>query len=715
MKKILQIFILLFLTQIISAAPVTDFLQTLQNTSPKNSKTLLIFYKPDCQYCINMDNKISGDIDFQHQLTQKYNVQVLDITSPQGRLLADKFNIHAVPTIVNFDNATGESNIIKGFISIEKLSKKLGLSSKNNVEEKKQSENILSVCGDGILDAGEQCDDGNITNGDGCSSACTIQPGFTCVGSPSICTSTCGDGIIGGSEQCDDGNIVNGDGCSSTCTVQSGFYCAGSPSVCGTACGDGIVVGTEQCDDGNLNNGDGCSNTCQFEIPPNDECVGAIILGGTSGNIAGQNITATISTGVPTVVCAGPQKNDVWFKFTLASTKNCSFALNGPSIVDPTLSLFSGSCGSLIYVDCDDDNGPGLYSLLQKTLNAGTYFLRAASYNNTSTGTFSLIYNLNLSNLCGNNIIENTEECDDGNTINGDGCSSTCKTENAASITGVAINTDSVRANPSAMLDVKSFDKGILIPRMSTSQRTGIVSPAKGLLVFDIITNSFWFYSGNAWIEVGGTSGNAGGGLPAGTTSQTLRNNGTNWAANSTLQNDGTNVTLTGQVKINGGIPGNGKVLTSDAAGLGTWNTPTYDSSKNTFFRAINSVSQSFTGNLTPTFPSESADDGNNFSGNVFTVPANGVYQFHAETILNLTSVTSTSTIKIMIESVTNTGYGEQSVILPTGHSGFYSLSASGMAKLTAGTQMRIRFVLLSGTLGLQFINNINFSGYRIY
>lgn len=131
--------------------------------------------------------------------------------------------------------------------------------------------------------------------------------------------------------------------------------------------------------------------------------------------------------------------------------------------------------------------------------------------------------------------------------------------------------------------------------------------------------------------------------------------------------------------------------------------------------RATNSVSQSFTGNLTPTFPSESADDGNNFSGNVFTVPANGVYQFHAESILNLTSVTSTSTIKIMIESVTNTGYGEQSVILPTGHSGFYSLSASGMAKLTAGTQMRIRFVLLSGTLGSQFIGNINFSGYRIY
>ena len=715
MKKIISIILLLLLNQIIYAAPVIGFLETLQNTSSKNSKTLLIFYKPDCPFCINMDKTISANADFQQQLTQKYNVQVLDITTPQGRLLADKFNIHAVPTIVNFDNATGESNIIKGFGSIEKLSKKLGLSLKNLVEEKKQSENILGVCGDGIVDAGEQCDDGNITNGDGCSATCTIQAGFTCTGSPSVCTTICGDGIVGGSEQCDDGNAVNGDGCSASCTVQTGFICTGSPSVCTTICGDGIVGGSEQCDDGNVVNGDGCSNTCLFEIPPNDECVGAIILSGTSGNISGQNITATTSTGVPAVVCAGPQKNDVWFKFTLASTKNCSFALNGPSITDPTISLFSGSCGSLVYVDCDDDSGPGLYSLLQKTLNAGTYFLRAASYNNTSTGTFSLIYNLNLSNLCGNNIIENTEECDDGNTINGDGCSSTCKTENVASITGVAINTDSVRANPSAMLDVKSFDKGILIPRMSSTQRTTIITPAKGLLVFDITTNTFWFYNGSAWSEVGGTAGSAGGGLPAGTASQTLRNNGTNWVANSVLQNDGTNVTLTGQLKINGGTPGNGKVLTSDAAGLGTWNTPTYDSSKNTFFRAINLSAQSYSGNLIPTFPSESADDGNNFSSNVFTVPANGVYHFHADGLLSLTSVTSTSTIKLLIESITNTGYGEQSVILPTGHSGFYTLSASGIAKLIAGNQIRLRFILLSGTLGTQSISGITFSGYRIY
>jgi len=46
------------------------------------------------------------------------------------------------------------------------------------------------VCGDGHVNtvAGEACDDGNATNGDGCSSSCAVDPGFTCTGAPSVCT-----------------------------------------------------------------------------------------------------------------------------------------------------------------------------------------------------------------------------------------------------------------------------------------------------------------------------------------------------------------------------------------------------------------------------------------------------------------------------------------------------------------------------------------------
>ena len=68
----------------------------------------------------------------------------------------------------------------------------------------------------------------------------------------------CGNGIVESGEQCDDGNTVDGDGCSSTCTIEA-------PPV-GPVCGDGEIGPGEECDDGALNGtaGDDCSSTCQL-------------------------------------------------------------------------------------------------------------------------------------------------------------------------------------------------------------------------------------------------------------------------------------------------------------------------------------------------------------------------------------------------------------------------------------------------------------------
>ena len=71
----------------------------------------------------------------------------------------------------------------------------------------------------------------------------------------------------------------------------------------------------------------------------------------------------------------------------------------------------------------------------------------------------------------------------------------------------VAINNDGSAANASAALDIKSTDKGMLVPRMTTAQRTIIASPATGLLVFDTTTGSFWFYNGATWAELAGGGG----------------------------------------------------------------------------------------------------------------------------------------------------------------------------------------------------------------
>jgi len=70
----------------------------------------------------------------------------------------------------------------------------------------------------------------------------------------------------------------------------------------------------------------------------------------------------------------------------------------------------------------------------------------------------------------------------------------------------VAINEQGNDPHESAMLDVSSFDKGLLIPRLSSVQRQQIENPANGLMVFDITTDTFWFYSDatGEWEEMGG-------------------------------------------------------------------------------------------------------------------------------------------------------------------------------------------------------------------
>jgi cysteine-rich repeat protein len=83
----------------------------------------------------------------------------------------------------------------------------------------------------------------------------------------------CGNGEIEGTEACDDGNRDPGDGCSSACTIEAGWSCptvGGLP--CTTVCGDGVVVGAETCDDGNRTPGDGCDENCRIEPGATENC-----------------------------------------------------------------------------------------------------------------------------------------------------------------------------------------------------------------------------------------------------------------------------------------------------------------------------------------------------------------------------------------------------------------------------------------------------------
>lgn len=131
----------------------------------------------------------------------------------------------------------------------------------------------IVVCGDGIEDKewGEQCDKGNnpapVWENAGCDPAtCELVDTSTTTGTDEfeIVTITgsdtdpsrgmCGDGVLEGSEECDDGNNLDNDGCSSICKEEK--------------CGDGIVQANEMCDDKEgtpayMNDDDGCTKGCK--------------------------------------------------------------------------------------------------------------------------------------------------------------------------------------------------------------------------------------------------------------------------------------------------------------------------------------------------------------------------------------------------------------------------------------------------------------------
>ena len=218
-----------------------DFFKSVQSKSVKNASSLVIFYRPDCPYCMKLDNEIENNTDLSKQIKTKFNVSAIDITTAEGRQIAAFYGVDKVPTIIKYDNKNEQFENIIGFQKSDALRKLLF--HKNSSQKALKNLNTASICGDGIVESPEACDDGNMANGDGCSNMCTVESGWSCSGTTSICTpiAVCGNGVVESGEACDDGNMSNGDGCNGTCTVQSGWSCTGSPSVCSNTLSVGEV------------------------------------------------------------------------------------------------------------------------------------------------------------------------------------------------------------------------------------------------------------------------------------------------------------------------------------------------------------------------------------------------------------------------------------------------------------------------------------------
>jgi cysteine-rich repeat protein len=147
------------------------------------------------------------------------------------------------------------------------------------------------ICGNGTVNVGEDCDDGNMTPGDGCENDCTRTPVMM------MPAAVCGNGMAEGAEQCDDGNMTPGDGCENDCTTTAA-----------ATCGDGMMDADEECDDGNMTPGDGCEPNCTV-TPAAPECGNGMPETGEEcddGNMVGEDgceNDCTATPEAPPVVC----------------------------------------------------------------------------------------------------------------------------------------------------------------------------------------------------------------------------------------------------------------------------------------------------------------------------------------------------------------------------------------------------------------------------
>lgn len=290
------------------------------------------------------------------------------------------------------------------------------------------------VCGDGVIIAGEDCDDGNLRDWDGCSDMCHVEIGWTCPTEGVLCLPICGDGFALGAENCDDGNVVAADGCSTACEVEVGFECPARGGPCTAVCGDGLQRGTETCDDGDLQDWDGCSDFCHVEVgwtcptegaPCLPICGDGFALGAEScddGNVMtgdGCDKVCSVENGFLCPARGGPCEvicGDGLLRSTEACDDSNRVSGDGCSPFCEVEAGWTCEAGAACVTTCGDGITVGSEACDDGNRVSGDGCAQDCRAIEPIEG-------------CGNGILTGDEHCDDGNVDAWDGCSETCQIE----------------------------------------------------------------------------------------------------------------------------------------------------------------------------------------------------------------------------------------------------------------------------------------------
>jgi cysteine-rich repeat protein len=310
-------------------------------------------------------------------------------------------------------------------------------------------------CGDGILQTGEECDDGNKVNTDGCAECkmgrcgdTFVQSGEACDDGNTVdadgCTNKCqmpgcGDNILQTGEECDDGNTLDNDMCTNACKrpkcgdriIQMGEACDDGNTVNDDACSnlcsvpgcpDNIKQMSEECDDGNMNNTDGCTAACK--LPKCGDSFTQVGEDCDDGNM--------VNDDGCTNMCKRPKCGD---NITQRPTEECDDG-NTNDLDACSNSCKPKRCGDNVTQEgetCDDGNQNNTDACKNDCQKATCGDSLKSDGEGCDDGNKNNGDGCNSScqfePRCGDRVVNNSEQCDDGNTNNGDGCNSSCQNE----------------------------------------------------------------------------------------------------------------------------------------------------------------------------------------------------------------------------------------------------------------------------------------------